>query len=134
MDPAGAEFVHTVVEAMKLAFADREAYYGDPKFSLVPMDELLGEAYPSGRRQQVTIEPRASFAPASSMASARAGAQDFRGAGQGRRQGGERAHPRADDGASPAGLTGAMRRSRRSRRKRARRGDTVHIDAVVAAT
>src|SRR6056297_2601598 len=30
MDPRGAEFVHTIIEAMKLAYADREAYYGDP--------------------------------------------------------------------------------------------------------
>ena len=40
MDPDGAEFVHTVVEAMKLAFADREAYYGDPNFGDVPLDAL----------------------------------------------------------------------------------------------
>ena len=32
MDPFGAEFIHTVVEAAKLSYADREAYYGDPKF------------------------------------------------------------------------------------------------------
>ena len=32
MDPFGADFIHTVVECAKLAFADREAYYGDPNF------------------------------------------------------------------------------------------------------
>ena len=32
MDPFGNDFVHTVVECAKLAFADREAYYGDPEF------------------------------------------------------------------------------------------------------
>ena len=32
MDPYGADFIHTVVECAKLAFADREAYYGDPNF------------------------------------------------------------------------------------------------------
>ncbi len=50
MDPLGTEFAHVVVEAMKLAFADREAYYGDPDFVTVPMGELLAPAYNDGRR------------------------------------------------------------------------------------
>lgn len=50
MDPFGAEFVHTVIEAMKLAYADREAYYGDPDFSEIPMDHLLSDAYNADRR------------------------------------------------------------------------------------
>ncbi len=37
MDPRGAEFVHVVTEAMKLAYADREVYYGDPDFADVPL-------------------------------------------------------------------------------------------------
>jgi len=41
MDPLGADFVHTMVECAKLAFADREAYYGDPDFVQVPLNELL---------------------------------------------------------------------------------------------
>ncbi|MBT6138146.1 MAG: gamma-glutamyltransferase family protein [Rhodospirillaceae bacterium] len=45
MDPAGADFVHAVVEAGKLAYADREAYYGDPDFADVPMETLLSDAY-----------------------------------------------------------------------------------------
>ncbi|WP_420380813.1 gamma-glutamyltransferase family protein [Marivita sp.] len=50
MDPNGAEFVHTVIEAIKLAYADREAYYGDPDFSEIPMDVLLDDAYNAERR------------------------------------------------------------------------------------
>ncbi|MEL6887856.1 MAG: gamma-glutamyltransferase family protein [Pseudomonadota bacterium] len=50
MDPNGAEFVHAVIEAIKLAYADREAYYGDPDFSEVPMEVLLSEAYNAERR------------------------------------------------------------------------------------
>ena len=50
MDPLGADFVHVVVEAAKLAFADREAYYGDPNFCDVPLKELLSDAYNVERR------------------------------------------------------------------------------------
>ena len=45
-----ADYLHTVIESAKLAFADREAYYGDPKFDDVPMDVLLSESYSAGRR------------------------------------------------------------------------------------
>src|SRR3546814_18287560 len=48
--PNGAEFVHRVTEAMKLAFADREAYYGDPSFVRVPLEHLLSDAYNDARR------------------------------------------------------------------------------------
>ncbi len=50
MDPVGPDFVHTLVEAMKLAFADREAYYGDPDFSDIPIETLLSEEYAASRR------------------------------------------------------------------------------------
>ena len=53
MDPYGAEFVHTVVESAKLAYADREAYYGDPNFCRVPMEELLSDEYNAVRRGQI---------------------------------------------------------------------------------
>ncbi|OCJ07588.1 gamma-glutamyltransferase [Rhizobium sp. AC27/96] len=60
MDPAGTDFVHTVTEAMKLAFADREVYYGDPNFTTVPLDTLLSDAYADERRK--LISPEASLA------------------------------------------------------------------------
>ncbi|MHC2359347.1 gamma-glutamyltransferase family protein [Rhizobium leguminosarum] len=53
MNPVGADFVHTVVEAMKLAFADREVYYGDPDFSEIPVAHLLSETYAAARRKLV---------------------------------------------------------------------------------
>ncbi len=53
MDPYGAEFVHTMVECAKLAFADREAYYGDPDFSAVPIEALLANDYNAQRRRLV---------------------------------------------------------------------------------
>jgi len=54
MDPNGPEFVHTVTEALKLAYADREAYYGDPEHAEVPLAHLLGEAYNAERRTLIT--------------------------------------------------------------------------------
>jgi gamma-glutamyltranspeptidase/glutathione hydrolase len=53
MDPCGADFVHAVVEAAKLAFADREAYYGDPDFVDVPLNTLLSDEYNDARRKLI---------------------------------------------------------------------------------
>ncbi len=46
----GAEFVHTVVEALKLAFADREAFFGDADPDAIPLDALLSAEYAAERR------------------------------------------------------------------------------------
>ena len=53
LDPLGPDFVHIVVECAKLAFADREAWYGDPNFVDVPMRTLLSPAYNDVRRKLV---------------------------------------------------------------------------------
>jgi gamma-glutamyltranspeptidase/glutathione hydrolase len=51
-----AEYLHTYLEASKLAFADRERYYGDPEFVDVPLGLLLSDDYAAERREQ--IDPR----------------------------------------------------------------------------
>jgi gamma-glutamyltranspeptidase / glutathione hydrolase len=51
-----AEYIHYSVEAAKLAFADREAYYADPEFEQVPLDGLLSRQYADLRR--TLIDPR----------------------------------------------------------------------------
>jgi gamma-glutamyltranspeptidase/glutathione hydrolase len=53
MDPLGERFIHTVVECLKLSFADREAFYGDPNFVDVPIHALLSEEYSAARRKLV---------------------------------------------------------------------------------
>lgn len=63
MDPMGADFVHTVLEAIKLAFADREVYYGDPQCVDVPLDTLLGEAYAAERRRLIGAEASHTLRP-----------------------------------------------------------------------
>lgn len=50
MDPTGPDYVHTVVEAAKLAFADRDTFYGDPDHVDVPMKTLLSKEYNDARR------------------------------------------------------------------------------------
>ena len=51
-----ADYIHTVVEAAKLAMADREQYYGDPEFVDVPLRGLLSKEYAAARR--ALIDPR----------------------------------------------------------------------------
>ncbi|MGP1614681.1 MAG: gamma-glutamyltransferase family protein, partial [Pollutimonas bauzanensis] len=46
-------FIHLLIEAMKLAFADREAYYGDPRFVDVPMSALLSDDYSRERSRLI---------------------------------------------------------------------------------
>ncbi|MGI6208910.1 MAG: gamma-glutamyltransferase family protein [Anaerolineae bacterium] len=48
-----AEYLHTLIECAKLAFADREAYYGDPLFDDVPFDALLSPEYAARRRELI---------------------------------------------------------------------------------
>lgn len=50
------QYIHVLTEALKLVFADRHRYYGDPKFVNVPMDELVSAAYAEQRRK--CIDPR----------------------------------------------------------------------------
>lgn len=63
MDPVGEAFVHHVTEAMKLAFADREAFYGDPDFAEVPLATLLSPAYADARRKLIGHDASLEFRP-----------------------------------------------------------------------
>jgi gamma-glutamyltranspeptidase / glutathione hydrolase len=48
-----ADYIHTVIEAEKLALADRDEYYGDPNFVKVPMQQLLSDQYTEMRRKLI---------------------------------------------------------------------------------
>ena len=61
--PGSADFIHLVVECAKLAFADREAWYGDPRFADVPLGALLSRAYAVQRSALVGAEASADLRP-----------------------------------------------------------------------
>lgn len=56
LDPDGAESHHLLVEAMKLGFADRHHYVGDPKFVDVPLAGLLADDYARDRARAIDLE------------------------------------------------------------------------------
>ena len=63
MGHLSADYIHVVTEALKLAMADRDEYYGDPDFVDVPLQALLSDAYTEIRcplidMQKVSLEAR----------------------------------------------------------------------------
>ena len=56
MGYGSADYLHTIVEAMKLAYADRDTYYADPAFVQVPGEGLLSKEY--ARQRAALIDPR----------------------------------------------------------------------------
>jgi gamma-glutamyltranspeptidase/glutathione hydrolase len=111
MDPTGPQFIHLQVECAKLAFADREAFYGDPDFVKVPIDTLLSEKYNAERRQLISNKASMELRPGSLAG--------FGGAIQIRREEG----PRAAVGALGAGEPRVGRVGEVI-------GDTVHFDII----
>jgi gamma-glutamyltranspeptidase/glutathione hydrolase len=56
MEHNSPEYIHLLIETAKLAFADREQYYGDPDFVDVPLDILLSKEYAAQRRKLIDPE------------------------------------------------------------------------------
>ena len=110
MDPLGADFVHTVVESMKLAYADREVYYGDPAFASVPMEHLLSDAYNDARRKLIGTTASMDLRP-------------------GRLPGFENQHDLTMEMLASMSGTGAVYEPTMSHLTE-KRGDTVHIDVI----
>lgn len=107
-DPTGPDFIHWQVEAAKLAFADRDVFYGDPAFAAVPVETLLSDAYADARRALVTDRASLELRPGSIP-------------GYGRPMPGDRSDGRTT-------VAGAGEPT--VRRDGAVRGDTVHLDVI----
>jgi len=56
MEHGSADYMHFVTESMKLAFADRDAFYGDPNFVEVPIDALMSNEYTKMRRGLIDMK------------------------------------------------------------------------------
>ena len=84
------DYVHTLAETIKLAFADREQYFGDPRFVDVPLDTLVSPAYAAARRALIHPDRASSGMPP-------AGSVDGRGARAAPAATRERASAGADD-------------------------------------
>jgi gamma-glutamyltranspeptidase/glutathione hydrolase len=111
LDPAGADFIHAQVECAKLAYADRETFYGDPKFVDVPIETLLSDAYNNERRKLIHDQASLELRPGS--------VEGFGAVVQLRRDTGPRhAVDSLGAGEPTAGRLGEVR------------GDTVHFDII----
>lgn len=58
-----ADYIHTMTEALKLAYADRDTYYGDPKFVKIPEERLLSKEYAAERRKLIGMQASMEFRP-----------------------------------------------------------------------
>jgi gamma-glutamyltranspeptidase/glutathione hydrolase len=68
MQPLTADYIHTLVESLKLAYADRDTFYGDPKFVKVPMERLLSKEYAAERRKLIGTDASLEFRPGNAEA------------------------------------------------------------------
>ncbi|MAW10900.1 MAG: hypothetical protein CMO54_03515 [Verrucomicrobiales bacterium] len=56
MGHLSGNYIHALTESLKLGLADRDYYYGDPRFTKVPMDALLSDEYTKIRQGLVNME------------------------------------------------------------------------------
>lgn len=64
MGPGSADYLHLLVEAKKLAFADRAAFYADPDFQRAPVEELISKEYAERQRQRIDLQRASRDVPA----------------------------------------------------------------------
>jgi gamma-glutamyltranspeptidase/glutathione hydrolase len=122
LDPAGPDFIHLLVECAKLAFADRDTFYGDPDFVDVPVEALLSDRYNAERRALVGREASLDLRP---------GVVPGYGKAIGARVGGARTAVGASGAGEPTvGRIGPASGKAALEKIGAVRGDTVHFDIV----
>ena len=63
-----AEYIHKLAEALKLAYADRDTYYADPKFTRIPAERLLSKQYAAERRNLIGDRASLEFRPGGAVA------------------------------------------------------------------
>lgn len=63
LEGTGDDFVHLVTETLKLVFADREAYFGDPAQSAMPAELLLSKDYAAARRGEIGAQAAQDLRP-----------------------------------------------------------------------
>ncbi|MCX6588077.1 MAG: gamma-glutamyltransferase family protein [Acidobacteria bacterium] len=63
MQHNSSQYLHTVTEALKLGYADRDTYYGDPTFNSLPAAALLSKEYAAERRAQIGDQASMAFRP-----------------------------------------------------------------------
>jgi gamma-glutamyltranspeptidase / glutathione hydrolase len=135
MGPGSGEYIHTIVEAAKLALADREAWYGDPDYFNVPLEHLLGKSYNDDRRKLLGDTASMELRPGH-PAGREPRLPDFVTRSFGTTDAGPSRRESGDPGIDPA--TGEP--LGRGTQAQARRGDTCHLDVadrwgnVVSAT
>jgi len=61
MEHLSTDYIHVVVESMKLALADRDEYYGDPLFADVPLEELFSDEYTEIRRKLIDMHKASKY-------------------------------------------------------------------------
>jgi gamma-glutamyltranspeptidase/glutathione hydrolase len=119
LSPQDPDFIHIWIEAAKLAYADREAFYGDPAFVATPMDTLLSASYNDARRALIdpgaaSMEQRPGSVPGFGGSVVVKGTSDGRTAVS----------------AAGAGEPTVGRIARQGAEAGQVRGDTVHIDVI----
>ena len=111
-----ADYLHTWIECAKLAFADREAYYGDPAFDDVPFGVLLSADYNARRRQLIGDQASAQMRPGD----AGSGVPDY-----------ATGFDVVEDNRRALGLAGVRDAAEESGDPM--KGDTTHLDVIDAA-